>query len=130
MRRVLFAILLLVGCGGEDVGQSKQALVDPADYPLTLAEAEAQIAAHEGPGCLKLEPYVECRGCAPRYRLDAIAEGAPVGPCGKSTFVAGTTVKNADPKLGAVTWTCQSGPSGGRWMAEGATVMFGALVCR
>lgn len=129
MRRVLFAILLLVGCGGEDLGQSKQPLVDPASFPYTLAEAEAQIAAHEGPGCLKLEPYVEYRGCAPRYRLDPIEEGALVGPCAKSTFVAGTTVKNADPKLGAVTWTCQSAPFGGLW-ATGAAIMPGALVCR
>lgn len=129
MRVALAIALLLPACGSEEVGTSKSPL-RPEDFPLSLEEAEAAIAAHDGRGCLQLIPYVECRGCAPRYRLDPIAAGASIGPCRRSTFVAATVVQtaNADPGQ-TFTWTCSDAPLGGSW-TNGARVDQGALVCR
>jgi hypothetical protein len=127
--RALALILMLTACGSEEVGKQKSPL-KPEDFPLTLEQAHAAIAAHDGKGCLRMFPFVECVGCSPRYRLDPIADGASVGPCAKSTFVAGTDVHIANAPIGqSFTWQCASAPLGGSW-SNGARDDQGALVCR
>lgn len=129
MVRLLAIAFFLSACGSDDVGTSRAPL-RPEDFSLSLSEAEAAIAAHDGSGCLQLRPYVECRGCTPRYRLDPIVDGASVGPCKRSTFVAGTDVHTADAPLGTTfTWTCRSDALGGSW-SNGSRDDQGALVCR
>jgi hypothetical protein len=121
--RALLAVCILAGCSSsEDLGTQKQKLSE--DYPLTLEQATAAIEAHDGDGCLRMDSFVACRGCAPQYRLDPVADGASVGPCGRSTFVAGRVVRTRNEKT--FTWTCASSPLGGSWNGEET----GALVCR
>jgi len=130
---MLLALALLgVGCGDEGLGQKSQALEsrDPADYPLTLKEAEAEISAHDGLGCLRMFPFVECRGCDPRYRLEPVAAGAVVGPCARSTFDTGSSVTIRDAPSGKTdSWTCASAKVGGLWSNDVRSES-GALVCR
>ena len=121
-RTMVVAVALVTGCADEELATQKQKLA--ADYPLLLEEAEAAIEAHDGNGCLRMDSFVECRGCVPRYRLDPVAEGTAVGPCERTTFVAGRVVRTRNEAT--FTWTCASGPLGGTW--NGREV--GALVCR
>lgn len=130
MRAALVLLVALAGCSDDELGKQQQPVRDPADYQLSADDARAAIEAHDGDGCLRMDPFVPCRGCAPRYRLVAIATGANVGPCGRSTFVAGREVLTADaPRGSAYTWTCLAGPLGGAW-SNGAIDMVGALTCR
>ena len=120
-----------MACSSEEVGKhADKASVDPADYNLTLEQAENAIGAHTGPGCLRMYPYVACRGCVPKYRLDPVDVGDGAGPCGRSTFVAGSEVTTANAPPGKTfTWTCNGGALGGSWN-NGSTESTGALVCR
>jgi len=129
--RALLLALLLSGCGSEELSTKKEPLSrDPADYPLSLAQAQAAIEAHDGAGCLRLDPFVECRGCAPRYRLVPIATNATIDGCGRSTFSAGKLVRTANAPPGETyTWTCLGGPLGGTW-SNGTITEVGALTCR
>ncbi len=121
--RTLILAALLVGCSSpEAVGTQKQKVLE--DYPLTYKAALAAIEAHDGLGCLRMDSYDPCPTCAPMYRLDPVADGASVGPCGRSTFVAGSLVRVRNEKT--YTWTCASSPLGGTWNGEET----GALVCR
>jgi hypothetical protein len=124
--RSLIAAVVLTGCGSDELATQKQPL-SAADFPLSLKQAEAAIEAHDGNGCLRMSSFVECRGCPPRYRLDPIVDAAVVGPCGRSTFVAGRVVTEQNDQT--YSWTCTSGPLGGTW-TSGAAAGVGALVCR
>lgn len=114
-------------CGGQTTAPAE----DPADYPYaTLGEARSAISSFAGAGCLQLRSYVGCASrsqaeCPPRYRLDEIALGAAVGPCGESTFV-GVDVRRPDGS--PLTWTCLGADA---W-SEPSTHLkgAGALVCR
>ncbi len=120
-----------MACSSEEIGKrAEKASVDPADYTLTLQQAEKAIEAHTGPGCLRMFPYVACRGCIAKYRLDPIEAGEAVGPCERSTFVAGPEVTTANAPQGKTfTWTCNGGALGGTWN-NGAMESTGALICR
>jgi hypothetical protein len=124
-------VALLIACSSEEVGKrADPAVVDPADYTLTLESMRTAIEAHRGPGCLRMFTYVACRGCAPMYRLDPIEVGTGVGPCARSTFTAGALVqtKNAPPG-DSFTWTCRGGALGGAW-DNTVDERTGALLCR
>lgn len=127
-------VLALASCaaslGSACGGQTEPPAENPADYPYaTLDEARSAISSFAGPGCQQMRSYVGCAShsqaeCPPRYRLDPIAVGATLGPCGDSTFVGATVVA---PDGGPFTWTCASV---GTWTEPGGRKAKGALVCR